>query len=77
MLGAFAEGWKVEVGDLLPSSEYADGVDSIPGLRAAIEKLGEAETPARVATAIEFLLEGLHLSNKLNKETQGARFLYS
>ncbi len=74
---AFGEGWKVEVGDLLPSREYAEGLDSIPGLRSAIEKLGEAGSPARVAAAIEFLLEGLHLSNKLNREVADGRILYS
>ncbi len=74
---AFGEGWKVEVGDRLPSKEYAEGVDSIPGLRDAIEKLGESASPQRIASAVEFILEGLHLSNELNKEFQGARILYS
>jgi magnesium chelatase subunit I len=77
VISAFEDGWKVEVGDLLPSSEYAEGVDNIPGLRTAVEKLGEVGTPARIASAIEFLLEGLHLSNRLNKETQEGRILYS
>jgi magnesium chelatase subunit I len=73
---AFGDGWKVEVGDLLPSSEYVDGLDSIAGLRAAIEKLGAVGSPARIASAIEFILEGLHLSNRLNKEIEGRRVLY-
>ena len=67
----------MEVGDALPSSEYADGVDNIGGLRTAIEKLGDVETPARLASAIEFILEGLHLSNRLNKDVQEGRILYS
>ncbi|MEE8314528.1 MAG: sigma 54-interacting transcriptional regulator [Myxococcota bacterium] len=77
VIAAFEEGWKVEVGDALPSSEYAEGVDNIGGLRTAIEKLGEAETPARLASAIEFILEGLHLSNRLNKDVQEGRIVYS
>ncbi len=77
VIRAFEEGWKVEVGDMLPSAEYADGVDNIEGLRTAVEKLGESETPARIASAIEFVLEGLHLSNRLNKELQEGRILYS
>jgi magnesium chelatase subunit I len=72
----FEEGWKVEVGNLLPSEEYAEGLDSIAGLRSAIEKLSEAGSPARVAGAIEFILEGLHLSNRLNKDVEGSRVLY-
>jgi magnesium chelatase subunit I len=73
---AFEEGWKVEVGDDVPSEEYAPGLDRIPGLRAAVEKLGDTGSRARVASAVEFVLEGLHLSNRLNKEVQGRRVLY-
>ncbi len=77
VIAAFEDGWKVETGDMLPSSDYADGVDSIDGLRTAVDKLGETDTPARLASAIEFVLEGLHLSNRLNKEIQEGRILYS
>ena len=45
------------------------------GLRAAAAKLGASE-PAALAAAIEFVLEGLHLSKKLNKDVQAGRFRY-
>jgi len=45
-------------------------------MRTAIEKLGEDKSPARIASAAEFILEGLHLSNRLNKEVAGRRVLY-
>jgi magnesium chelatase subunit I len=73
---AFDDGWKVEVGDELPSKEYADGVDNIAGLRKAIELLGCGSSPARIAAAVELVLEGLHLSNKLNREVTGRRLTY-
>ena len=73
---SFEEGWKVEVGPALPSGEYTEGMDNIAGLRAAVEKLGLGDTPARVAAGVEFVLEGLHLSNKLNKDADGTRVLY-
>src|SRR5262245_53106404 len=73
---AFDDGWKVEVGEELPSKEYADGVDNIAGLRKAVELLGCGQTPARIAAAVEFVLEGLHLSNKLNREVTGRRLTY-
>jgi len=73
---AFDDGWKVEVGDELPSKEYADGVDNIAGLRKAVELLGCGSSPARIAAAVEFVLEGLHLSNKLNREVAGRRLTY-
>jgi magnesium chelatase subunit I len=39
---AFDEGWKVEVGPMMASDEYVDGLQQIPGLRAAVEALGSA-----------------------------------
>ena len=73
---AFEDGWKVEVGDELPSREYADGLDQIAGLRKLVEQLGCGSSPARIAAAVEFVLEGLHLSNRLNRETSGDRVVY-
>jgi magnesium chelatase subunit I len=76
LVHSFGEGWKVEVGADLPSAEYIEGMDNIEGLRAAVEKLGLGGSPARAASAIEFVLEGLHLANKLNKDVEGRRVLY-
>ena len=45
-------------------------------LELAVQRLGEASSPGRAAAAIEFVLEGLHLSNRLNKDVQGRRILY-
>ena len=73
---AFQEGWKVEVGDTLRSEEYVEGLDQIAGLRAAVEKLGGDGVPVRIASGVEFILEGLHLSNRLNKDVEGRRVLY-
>jgi len=76
LIESFNEGWKVEVGAELPSREYVEGLENIRGLGEAVEKLGLGSGPARVAAALEFLLEGLHLSNKLNRKEQGRRILY-
>ncbi len=72
----FEEGWGVEVSDSAPSSEYLDALREVPGLRDAIARLGVFETPGLMATASEFIFEGLHLHQKLNKERQGGRFAY-
>ena len=76
VIRSFESGWKVEVGAELPASEYVDGMENISGLSEAVEQLGEAGSPARSASAVEFILEGLHLSNRLNKDVQGRRILY-
>lgn len=65
---SFDQGWQVEVAASLPSGDYLDGLDEITGLRALAEELGGGESEARLASAIEFVLEGLHLANRLNKD---------
>lgn len=73
---AFNQGWQVEVGPMMPAADYLDGLDEIPGLRDAAAGLAGGDSPARLASAIEFILEGLHLHNRLNKREgeSGARF---
>ena len=73
---AFQQGWVVEVSSALPSPEYLQGLDEIRGLREVAARLAGGDTPARVAAGIEFVLEGLHLRNRLNKATSegGSRY---
>jgi magnesium chelatase subunit I len=73
---AFDDGRVVHTGEDVASSEYAALVSDAPGLRDALGDLGVGETPAGVASAIEFVLEGLHLSKRLNKDALGARATY-
>ena len=77
VLEAFEQGWQVEVSSQLASAEYLVGLDSIPGLREAAARLAGGETPARLASAIEFVLEGLHLANRLNKNEVEGRAVYA
>ena len=50
---------------------------SVPALREPVASLtGGDESPAAVAAAVEFVLEGLHLSKRLNKDASGARATY-
>jgi magnesium chelatase subunit I len=42
----------------------------VPALRVVVQSLtGGDESPAAIASAVEFVLEGLHLSKRLNKDT--------
>jgi magnesium chelatase subunit I len=76
VIDSFHQGWKVEIAADMRAADYLDGLDEIPGLRDAAAQLAGGDSPERLASAIEFLLEGLHLSNRLNKtETErGARY---
>jgi magnesium chelatase subunit I len=72
----FNSGWGVEVSDQMPSQDYLEGIKEIPGLKEAIRSLGIQESPSLMASATEFVLEGLHLHQKLNKDVEGGRVTY-
>jgi len=77
VIDSFHQGWKVEVSDSMPAREYLAGLDSIAGLREAAARLAGGDTPGRLASAIEFILEGLHLANRLNKVTREGVALFA
>jgi len=77
VLACFEQGWKVEVSAAMSSREYLAGLDEIAGLREAALRISGGDSPARLASAIEFLLEGLHLSNRLNKQAREQGALYT
>ena len=77
VIDAFEEGGIVHAGDDVPSKQYVELASSMPALRTQVNALVGGETsPAGVASAVEFILEGLHLSKRLNKEAAGTRATY-
>ena len=75
VVSAFQGGLRVEVADTMSSGEYVRQLGEVRPLAAAVKKLG-ANDPAAVASALEFILEGLHLSRKLNKDVQAGHTRY-
>ena len=64
---AFDLGNAVETGSDVPATAYASALDNIEGLPAAVTALiGDDKRPEVVASAVEFVLEGLHLNRRLN-----------
>ena len=76
LVSAFDGGVTVNTGEDVPASEYAALLPKLDGLREALADLGVGETPAGVASAVEFVLEGLHLSKRLNKDAVGGKATY-
>jgi len=76
LVATFDEGLVVHTGDDVPASEYAQLLPKLKGLRGTLGDLGVGETPAGVASAVEFVLEGLHLSKRLNKDAVGTKATY-
>jgi magnesium chelatase subunit I len=69
---AFEGSLRIDASDTMPSADYVRQLGQVRGLEAAVSRLGAgAAEPAAIASAVEFVLEGLHLSRKLNKDVQG------
>jgi magnesium chelatase subunit I len=76
VVAEFENGLVVHTGSDVASAEYANLLPKLPGLRDTLADLEVSETPAAVASALEFVLEGLHLSKRLNKDAVGGRATY-
>jgi magnesium chelatase subunit I len=69
LLHRFDDGLAVDTGELTPASQLLGAVGDLPGLAKLLERLGvEEESPGVAASAVEFALEGLYLSRRLNKD---------
>jgi magnesium chelatase subunit I len=69
VLQRFDEGLEAETSDLTPATHLLAQFGDLPGLAKMLERLGvEEESPGVAASALEFGLEGLYLSRRLNKE---------
>jgi magnesium chelatase subunit I len=64
------EGEGIATGDAVPSADLLSQVGTVPGLAQVLGRLGVEEVPgpAQAAAAVEFVLEGLHLTRRLAKD---------
>ena len=72
----FDAGLSVDTGSDNPSSDYMEILKQAPGLDQGVERLGAGESPAAIASATEFILEGLHLNRRLNRDHFERGFRY-
>jgi magnesium chelatase subunit I len=77
LVDGFEGGRVVHAGEDVVSADYLQLLDEMPLLADPVARLAEGdESPAAVAAAVEFVLEGLHLSKRLNKDAAGSRATY-
>jgi magnesium chelatase subunit I len=75
----FTGGETVESGELVPAAALLGQLGTIPKLAELLGRLGvpEGEQSAeQAAAAVEFALEGLYLTRRLAKDTDGGRTVY-
>ena len=77
VLDAFDQGRIVSAGEDVTSADLVAVLDEVPALGPAVAALtGDDDSPAATASAVELVLEGLHLSKRLNKDSAGVRAQY-
>jgi magnesium chelatase subunit I len=74
----FSEGAVIETGELVPATELLSQLGTVTGLAKVLDRLGyhDGATPGQVAAAAEFVLEGLHLTRRIDKDTVAGRTVY-
>ncbi len=76
VLAAFDGGLVVEAGSSVPSSEYLKWLKRMEEMPAMIKRIEPSAEPAPIASAIEFVLEGLHLNRRLNRDQADGKYVY-
>jgi magnesium chelatase subunit I len=77
VIAGLEERGPVDAGEDVASSTYTELLEQVPALHAPVAELvGENPSPASVASAVELILEGLHLAKRLNKDAIAGRAQY-
>jgi magnesium chelatase subunit I len=63
----FAEGVRIEVGDMLPSTHYVELLKRVPPAWEKAFEVNAAEDPAVRASCVEFVLAGLWASSRISR----------
>ena len=77
LLDKFEQGLQVTTSDLMPAAALMEQLATIPGLARVLAALDVAEDRDVAASAVEFCLEGLHLSRRIDRTEIDGRAVYS
>jgi magnesium chelatase subunit I len=72
----FSEGVKIEVGDMLPSSHYAERLKRVPPAWDKAFEVNAAGDPAVRASCVEFVLAGLYATEQISRSQHHGHIVY-
>ncbi len=72
----FGKGIRVEVGDMLPSSTYADKLKHVPPIWDKAFEVNAGENPAVRASCVEFVLAGLYSLDRISRAAKHGKVQY-
>jgi magnesium chelatase subunit I len=76
IVDVFGKGVKIEVGDLLPSSHYAERLKRAPKAWDKAFEVNPSENEAVRASCIEFVLAGLYANDQISRSQKHGRITY-
>jgi magnesium chelatase subunit I len=76
VVAPFQKGLTVEVSEMLHSQFYLDTIKKIPSIERSLKVLDSTESPEVIASALEFILEGLYTTKQLSKTRLPNRRVY-
>src|SRR5438270_9981201 len=72
----FGKGVKIEVGDMLPSSHYAERLKRVPHAWEKAFEVNPSDNEAVRASCIEFVLAGLYSTDRISRSQKHGRITY-
>jgi len=72
----FSSGNGFEVSEITPSPAYLRNIESYPSLKGRADQLSEDASQESIASAVEFILEGLAIGGKIKKEIRETSITY-
>ena len=72
----FSEGVKIEVGDMLPSSHYAQLLKRVPAVWDKAFEVNASQDEAVRASCVEFVLAGLYATDRISRSQEHGRIVY-
>ena len=72
----FSRGVKIEVGDMLPSTRYAERLKRVPPAWDKAFEVNASSEPAVRASCVEFILAGLYATDRVSRSEQQGRIVY-
>jgi magnesium chelatase subunit I len=72
----FSKGVKIEVGDLLPSGQYADRLKRVPPAWEKAFEVNASSNAAMRASCVEFMLAGLYATDRVSRSQSHGKIVY-
>ena len=73
----FEEGLTIATGTDVPSQAYADKLPQMANMGEMISRIESSNDPSAIASAMEFILEGLYLNRRLNRDQTAGHIVFS